>query len=240
LVAPAATNLCARGVEPGDLVAVVGQAPDRLRGSGCPDPSADAAPLFKVREARADRLLVEAWDRELKDSTPEDRKKVLVASATTCYPDFVGVELRAGGFLVVGNAGTYLHRITTAADGTCVEDPTLDPLLNARVRRAKFNPPGDVAEADADVFRNPYVMFALAEAAASVVPETRETTISVTRASVPFYLDAVTTGDSVNDALPSTVQYLPEIGNLFLLDSAGQGLRRYTLRPFERDETVFR
>jgi hypothetical protein len=242
LVAPTESNLCARGVELDDLVAVVGRAPESKRGSGCPDPSADTAPLFKVVEARADRLLVEGYDRELKDATPMELQEQMAATATTCYRDFVGVELRAGGFLVLGSNGTYLHRITTAPDGRCVADLALDPRLNARVRDVTTMPnDGSAPITTPDLFQNPFVTFRLAPPMSpNPVQETRETTVSVSRASVPFYVDAVNSRDSVTDALPSTVHYLPEVGNLFLLDIAGQGLRRYSLRPFERDDTVFR
>jgi hypothetical protein len=39
--------------------------------------------------------------------------------------------------------------------------------------------------------------------------------------------------DGVSDALPATMRYVTGVGNLFVLDTAGQGLRRYTLRPFQ-------
>jgi hypothetical protein len=243
LVAPAEFDLCARGVEPGDLVAVMGRAPDGLRGR-CPDPSADSAALFEIREARHDRLVVEPILEPLAGETQEAlgaRRLAVRQRALECYPDYVGVELRAGGFLVLGSGGSYLHRVITAMDGSCITDTMQDPLFNSRVRQGTIIPsPGEPPRA-AEVFRNPFVSFALAPVAGNgVLPETRETTVSVSRASIPFYLDTVNTGDQVTDALPSTLQYLPEAGYLFLLDTAGQGLRRYTLRPFEREEAVFR
>ncbi|HEX5656240.1 MAG TPA: hypothetical protein VFX59_03555, partial [Polyangiales bacterium] len=244
LVAPSELNLCARGVEErsenpgeenvGDLVAVLGRPPEGRRGSRCPDPSADAAPLFRIVEAFADHLVVEPYFPPETPGDPVQR----VADALYCYPDYVGVELRAGGFLVLGNAGTYLHRITTGMGGACIVDTTLDPLLDSRVRRRTITQSG--APVAADVFRNPYVSFALAPVADGVSQETRETTISVSRASAPFLVSTVNPGDSVTTALPSALQYYPEAGYLFLLDTAGQGLRLYTMAPFERQTNPIR
>ncbi|MET0285128.1 MAG: hypothetical protein ABW352_11680 [Polyangiales bacterium] len=242
LIAPLGFDTCARGVEVGDLVAVGGLAPEGLRGQ-CPDPTAESAPQFRVLEARRDRLLVEPFVSTIMGETAEARlarQQSIRDRAVTCYPDFVDVELRAGGFLVIGQNGTYLHRVVAGPDGVCVDDPAQDDLLNARVRPGTIIPSVGAAPVPAEVFQNPFVRFALAPVTDGVDPETRQTTVSVTRASVPFFVNAVTAGDSVTDALPSTLQYLPEAGNLFLLDSKGQGLRRYTLRPFERENTVFR
>jgi hypothetical protein len=243
LVAPAEFDMCSRGVEVGDLVAVGGRAPESLRGS-CPDPTADTAAQFRVIEAWRDRLLVEPFVPPIANELPSEtlaRQAPIRERVLECYPDFVDVELRAGGFLVLGQGGTYLHRVVTAPDGACVlaADSELSPLLNARVRTGTIIPSVGAAPVSAEVFQNPYVRFALAPDSGGD-PETRETTVSVSRASAPFFVDAVSAGDSVTDALPSTLQYMSEVGSLFLLDSKGQGLRRYTLRPFEREDTVFR
>jgi hypothetical protein len=235
LVAPAEFDLCARGVEVNDLVAVIGNAPDGLRAT-CPDPGTDTAPLLTILKAGRDELLVEPLvdatkgineSQEAFDQRVAMLKTAQVDHLVTCYRDYVGVELRAANFLVTGSAGTYIHRITTAEDGSCVVDPTQDELINSRIEDSSF--------------RNPWVTFTLARAATpDTLPETRETTVAVSRSSVPFQLNTVISGDQVTDALPSSLQYLPEQGYLFLLDTAGQGLRRYSLRPFERDNTVFR
>lgn len=243
LVAPADFNLCERGVEVGDLVAVVGTAPAALR-ANCPDPSVDAAPTFVIEQASTDRLLL--TPRPVDGESAEGLRQRML----DCYPDFVGVELRASNFLVLGSTITsYLHRVTTAADGSCVVNEALDPLLDSRMRQGQvsYRPPASAAEPnpaaqtiDTLVFHNPFVSFALAPADANVLPTTRETSLTVQRSNAAQQLNTVISGDQVTNALPSTLQYMPEVGYLFLLDTAGQGLRRYTLRPFERENTVFR
>ncbi len=237
LVPPRDFHLCALGVEVGDLVAIRGRAPEGLR-TRCPDPSSETAPLFVIRDARDDRLTVEPYLRSSADQAPEvlaQRAREQTANALACYPDFVGAELRAGGFLVTGQSGRYLHRVIAGLDGSCIADTTQDPLINSRVRTGLIN-----GSTTADVFQNPFVSFALAPADPSALPETRETSVSVSRASVLQQLNTVNAGDQVAEALPSSLRYLPEQGSLFLLDTAGQGLRRYRLRPFERETTVFR
>jgi hypothetical protein len=150
---------------------------------------------------------------------------------TTCYPDNVGIELRAGGFLVLGTSGTYLHRGITGPDGHCTLDPEKDPLLTSRPASIGGEPPL--------VFKNPYVEFTMApELVANEEQALRNTSVQVRNGSAGLQVTSVGSSSST-DALPAALRYDPQLGQLYLLDTASQGLRRYLLRPFEFDTDSF-
>lgn len=240
VLAPVEFENCATGVEVGDLVAVIGRPQTAQRSSACPDPTPETAVLLEIVEARNDRLVVKPSQAYLDTSgrTADQVQNGLLE----CYPDLVGIEVRAKSFLVTSSANIYLHRvITDPADpegGTCIEGPNKDPLLTSRLVEVVdpedlTKPPVDVKDRTHLVFKNPYVEFTLADVPADTLPKSREVSVSVLEGSTALTVSSVVVSDGVSDALPATMRYVPGVGNLFVLDTAGQGLRRYTLRPFQ-------
>ncbi|MDB4988440.1 MAG: hypothetical protein JWN04_3618, partial [Myxococcaceae bacterium] len=209
----------------------------RLEAS-CGKPSADSASVFVITEAFSDHLIVQEPQRLAGDGTTVDPTVTPTSTLRTvdeimgCYPDYVGIELRAGGFLVSGTSGTYLHRITTAADKHCIPDPTKDPLLTSRPVPLTGGHPGDLW------FKNPSVEFVLAGPALAD-QSLRNTSVQVQNGSSGLQVTSVPSGNSTTDALPALLRYEPEMGYLYLLDTASQGLRRYLLQPFEFDTNSF-
>jgi hypothetical protein len=129
--------------------------------------------------------------------------------------------------------------VITAADGRCVVDETQDPLLTARLTDVVDVVDG--VEVTRQVFKNPYLEFTLADPTANTpIPSSREVAVSVLQGSTGMQVSSVVVSDGVSDALPASLRYEAGLGNLFVVDSAGQGLRRYTLRPFQHDGQTFR
>lgn len=215
--APVGTNLCTRGVLAQDLVAVIGEPAEWLE-SQCGTPSLTDAPLLTIEQAFSDHLVVRAREGD---------PAAVYAQLRTCYPDAVGFELRAKDFLVYGN-GLYLHRVTTGPDGACIEDTTKDPRLTAR----------PVLDAGNWRYENPFVTFTIRAFNQGEATTARDTTVQVYDAATAVTENNV--ADSrYGDALPAEIRYLSEVGDLFVLDTASQGLRRYTLQPFENDGSIY-
>jgi hypothetical protein len=220
--APLGLSMCSRGVLVGDIVAVVGEPPSHTK---CVAPTTSSEILLDVLQAFDDRLIVRLRD-ESGDPAAAN------AALRNCYPDFAGIELRAGGYLVTSTSGVYLHHVTTNADGACIE-------LDAAAKDARFTS-RPVADAEGNLrFENLFVSFVVRKPEPNEPPDARETTIQVRGASTPLSLNNAST-DRVADALPASMRYLPELGDLFVLDTASQGLRRYTLLPFKWDTAIFR
>jgi hypothetical protein len=234
---PVEFDACAAGTEVGDLVAVVSPPDELRRGASCPEPTNETALRLEIKQAFNDRLVVTPALRSVlgTEQTLEQRRTQR-QQLLDCYPDLAGIELRAGSFLVTGSSGVYLHRVITGDDGSCVIDPDKDELLTSRLRSLP-----DASGNQHLTFKNPYVEFTLSDASSSVTsPEAREVQVQVINGSTPLQLTSIVTGDSVADALPATLRYVPGQNSLFILDSASQGLRRYTLRPFQHDGQTFR
>jgi len=224
---PTGLSLCARGAQVGDVVSVVGEPPGHTK---CAAPTTSEKVLLEVEQVFDDRLVV----RPLLDAEAQTTPAAESARLLGCYPDFAGVEVRSGGYLVTSTSGDYLHRLTKGADGACVEldDATKDARFTSR----------PVADASGNLrFENLYVSFVIRalDMQSNEPPQARETTIQVRGASTPLNLSNVS-ADRVTDALPASLRFLPEVGDLFVLDTASQGLRRYTLAPFENDGSIFR
>ncbi|MDB4977232.1 MAG: hypothetical protein JWN48_5573 [Myxococcaceae bacterium] len=235
VLAPSDMNLCNLGVQPGDLVAVLGNPPKELE-SSCGKPVSESASVYQITQAFADHLVVQLpQDASL---APQSMRRT-VQEITRCYPDSVGIELRAGRFLVTGTGGTYLHPIIKADDGSCVADPNKDPLLTSRP--VPVGPEGGPPDWNGALsFKNPYVQFTLSKRALTTDQTLRNTAVQVRNGSASLSVTSVPTGSTSVDALPAALRYEPETGALFLLDTASQGLRRYTLQPFAFDKNSFR
>jgi hypothetical protein len=228
VLAPVEYQTCATGVAVGDLVAVMGRPQAAQRSANCPDPTTDSAVLLEIVKAYDDRLVVKPSQKYLDDNKlkpDEVQKRVL-----ECYPDLAGIEIRAKDYLVVSSTNIYLHRIITAPDKECVTDESKDELLTSRLR--EVNDP-TAKELKPLKFKNPYVEFTVADAPAGTAPKAREVSVDVREGSTGLQVSSVQVSDGVSDALPATMRYVTGVGNLFVLDTAGQGLRRYTLRPFQ-------
>ena len=249
LLLPVEFHACSTGVEVGDLVAVMGKANEEQRGPACPDPTTDTAILLEITQAFDDRLVVKPWpDYLLRNLVSADQ---VTQQLSHCYPDLIGVELRSKSFLVTSSLNVFLHRVITAPDGRCVVDEMKDPLLTARLRDVidpidpnlpcDPNVPNDPNCVTRQVFKNPYVEFTLADPNANTpTPDSREVAVSVLQGSTGLQVSSVVVSDGVSDALPASLRYEPGLGNLFVVDSAGQGLRRFTVRPFQHDGQTFR
>ena len=231
VLAPVGFNFCDAGVVSGDLIAVLGDPPERLL-SRCGQPTADNASLYEITELRADRATVKLA------TTAANAVRRSIDEITTCYPDNVGIEVRAGGFLVLGASGTYLHRGITAPDGTCAVDTTKDAQITARPTLADGTAPGP-QDLSAQVFKNPFIEFTLAPGTNSAQQALRNTALQLRNGSSGLAVTSVVSGNTTADALPVALQYDSRQSRLYLLDTASQGLRRYLLNPFQFDTTSF-
>lgn len=233
LFAPRLTNLCTRGVLDGDVVAILGE-PAADRASTCTSATLGNETLLRVSRAYADKLelvpLIEP------NAPPGKTAASVIALLKDCYPDFASFEVRAGAFLVLGAGGTYLHDVVADAadDDHCVRDPERDDRFNSRIGIAGGR------------FSNPYVSFTLREFdndqdPATPVPadafdpdaRSRETTVQVRNGATTLQRTAASSSQDVLEALPTSLRYVPEWNNLFVLDATAQGLLRYRLRPLE-------
>lgn len=241
LRAPMGTDLCERGILPGDFAYVVGAAPSWVEGN-CPTPASGAEPKLVIDEAYGDHLVVHPVDvnnRELPEADRASERDELLR----CYPDSVGFEVHASGYLVTGTTlGTYLHNVVADAAGRCVVDPALDPRITSRPFTVPESAqPSDPAQRRTDGwFVNPYLAFRLKDAGSTADSATRDTTLQIRDSSTRLSITNVDSANRVLDALPVAVRYNAEIDRLFVLDTASQGLRRYTLQPLEDDASNFR
>ncbi len=255
--APHGTNLCARGAQEGvgDQVVIVG-APLNTP-SACPNPVADDRPILKVVRAYSDRLLVRALGRT-EGSQPDDEKlsrsarnakqeyaknaRDEVTKLLECYPELVSFQVRVGEervdggmpvsadeeatevrkvFAVLGSNTGFLSRMTTDDNGRCVLDTTKDARLRARASRGR-------------PFQNTSIAFTIAP------NETRSVITIGTNGGRSILAGSVVPVNDYPDALPKSIRWFPLTNDLFVVDSASQGLRRFTLTPFGRDTANYR
>jgi hypothetical protein len=218
LRAPAQLDLCARGVQVGDLVAVLGQPPKRLANK-CPAPVVGSEKLLAITAAYGDHLELTPFIEGADDNALRAQRDEFVS----CYPEFVGFEVRARDFVVLGR-GTHLHRMVQDASGQCVVDASKDERYSSRL------------DPTTGAFKNPYLTFVHKQPAAGELPVSFNTTLVVSNGPVSLQenpsLEATATQA---DALPTALRYVPEVNRLFVVDSASQGLVRYKLRPFVVD-----
>lgn len=253
LHAPQGINLCARGAQDdvGDQVLVLGAPASNP--STCNTPLEGNQPALKIVRAYQDRLLVRALGRtegsQIVDELPAraernansayaQRAREEVNKLLDCYPRFVSVQSRVGDvrvmdgipvasdelanevrkqYLVLGSNAGFLHRMTTADDtGRCVLDSDKDVRLRARVSAGQ-------------AFQNTSIGFALA-------PDLLRTQISIgATGGRTFLWTSIVPPRDYPDALPKSIRYFPMTNNLFVVDSANQGLRRLLLDPFQLD-----
>ena len=144
----------------------------------------------------------------------------------------VAYDVRTTGQFLVIPSSTRVpeHRVVAADDGACVVDTTRDPLLHARIA---FK-----TGADYELFTNPFISFQLVKDISQNANQF--TTIQVTQTNNLVQNLVFDPAQGRRDALPVTVQYFPYTDNLFVVDSASQGLRIFTLSPFYPARTSFR
>ena len=219
-------DLCLRGVEydgmPGrdtELAkttdAVVIRTPSSVE--GCPALDSEQLTFLPIKSAYADRLVL--------------ANDAAVNLALRCYPDapfFFDVRAR-GQFLVTASNRTLDHRVVADDDGACVIDTARDPLLHARI---------PFSDGPYEPFTNAFLSFQLSETASQNANQVVTISLSQTFNSVQNLVFDPAQGR--RDALPVTVQYLPYTDNLFVVDSARQGLRIFTLSPFYPARVSFR
>lgn len=143
-----------------------------------------------------------------------------------CYPGFLNAEIRLHDqFLVSHTPGVYLHRNQADESGACVANEELDTRLTSRISGPDW------------VFQD----FALAfKLDVSGDPEDIGPVVQLTRQSTYLGILNVDTSSGRADALPSRVRFFPGTEDLFVVDGASQGLRRYQLEPFQHDGSRFR
>ena len=256
--APAGVSLCGRGAQAGvdDVLVVPADNPE----SRCPAATSGSEPRLKIIEAHDDYLVVRALggtnatDAELDDAVvalrpdlqaartiARDAAVVEVMDLQRCFPTFVNVEVRTGNslvvepcaadgtcvaptidpvYLVTGTISGYLHRTIVGPDGTCIPDPEKDARYTARTRVGQY-------------FENTQVGFTLSSGAGTVA--------SVALAQGTTVLRDTIVSASLPSARPATIRFFPYANELFLVDSATQGLRRLDLSPFRPDpDAIYR
>jgi hypothetical protein len=222
--APAALDFCARGVNADDdLVMAVVSAPSEDV-HGCDTPSSGHEPLLHIEEAYSDRLVVTLQEPEGHATAPYTLDDLL-----RCYPEFIGGELRLNKqYLASFAQDTYLHR-NHAEQGTgrCVANEQIDERWSSRVK------------SDLE-FKDPWVMFRLQAVDEGGDPADIAPSITLNNQVTFLRVLNVDSSSGRADALPSRVRYFSDTGDLFVVDGASQGLRRYTLDPFEADSARFR
>jgi hypothetical protein len=239
LLAPMGVNLCERGLlantappsvdsdpselspdalNPQDEIVIVSDPREQLE-ADCPSPSQGAELRLGIAAAYADRVVVEprgTADTEL---------------LRRCYPDWFNFAVQVGNeddvqgqYLVLGSASGYLHRVTTREeDGRCVIDTDLDPRFVSRLTPDTL-------------YANPYVAFEVAPGAN--IPRTFNVRVTAGRTELRDTVYDPNT--DFPDALPASVRFFPFRNELFIVDTASQGLRRFALSPFGRTNEIFR
>jgi hypothetical protein len=191
---------------------------------------------LEVREAFDDGVVL-----AVQPAAGEDAGAVL-DELRRCYPDSVAFELRAAGYIVTG-VSNNLHPVVTTAEGRCEVDASKDPRITARpqpVRMPDAPVMGDVGLLpDAEYrFENPYVSFTLARRGQDELRNAPDIALQVRNSARTLSLS--NSDGRIRDALPVVLRYLPEVGDLFVVDTASQGLRRYDFRPFAWDRAIYR
>lgn len=213
LEAPGGLDLCGRGVLKDDLVTVAAaEVGARGQNDSCSTVGGDEdAELLEVIEAYRDRLVLRPRGDDRVRLAQRDR-------LLGCYPDFVRFDVRAARFLVLGS--TYLSNVIAGPDGACVVDPER-PLQTSRA-------------VEEQRFTNPYLSFQLARGAASGMSSSGIRNAAITLgAGASALTNSLATG-TFSDTLPATVRFYPGDNELYVVDSASQGLTRYNLNPFAR------
>ncbi len=254
--APQGTNLCTRGAQDGVGDQVLIQGAPASNPSTCTAPVSGDQPALKIIRAYDDRLLVRALGRtegsviddELKtrdernaDAAYAQRAAAEAAKIIECYPEFVGFQLRVGDervnaagagvgsneeavevrkvLLVLGSTTGFLSRMKTDEGGRCVLDPEKDPRFRARTVRGR-------------PFQNTSLAFTLA------TDLNRTSAVIGTVGGRTILSSSVVPQNDYPDALPKSIRFFPTTNDLFVVDSANQGLKRFTLNPFGRDTTA--
>lgn len=215
LRAPGGLDFCARGALTGDVVALMDIESSTLP-TQCNDlTSAETETLLLILEARRDTLRI--------GPGPVPGNAERFARLRTCFPELVPFEVRAQSFLVTGSSGAYLHNITADAQDRCVVDSQKDPRLSARATAGQ-------------VFANPFVSFTLKNQSAgaqTINPQSIQTVSVQVQQGTQALAGNIVRYQS-GDALPAAIHYVPEVGDVFVLDGTSQGLIRFNLTPFER------
>jgi hypothetical protein len=227
-------DFCARGIEyngmPGrdpELGATTDSVTLRIASTvkDCAPLDPDFPIFLPIVEAYTDHLVLDGSDANVKE-------------ALRCYPDTLLYDVRATGQFLVTSSGFPLeHRVVAADDGRCVIDTTKDPLLHGRIARKQPDP----ANSDAplfDTFTNAFVSFRLANGVSDNLNTIPRIDLTITSNVVENATFDPAQGR--RDALPVTVQYFPYTDNLFVVDSASQGMRIFKLSPFLPTNTSFR
>jgi hypothetical protein len=211
LSTPSDFNWCERGIAEDDAVYVLTN-PSAGTDVLCPHPVSEGALRLKVLEAREDRVRVQVVSAD--SLAPEQ----LVA----CFPEFVGFQAHTlGKFLVLSSSGLYLHRTIADETGKCVQDEARDERLESRIAPPRKG-------GTTTLYKSPYLAFALDYAND---PATVAVTMRVEGQGYRVQrniVDVSTSGRT--DVLPVRLRYFPESPDLFIVDSASQGLRRYALQ----------
>jgi hypothetical protein len=247
---PQGFDFCARGAnaEDGLKVAIMSQPEPDVRGCRTPTPGHEL--LLHVVEAYQDRLVLVPVDPGTPDAgpDPDEPEDMLDAGADApdsgadteppdageevdldelerCYPEFLWAQIRLHQqYLVSYASGVYLHRNQAAEGGVCVVNQAIDRRFTSRVGGPDW------------LFEDLWLSFKLN------VPDEAERedigpVIQLTQQSTFLGVINIDSSSGRADALPSRVRFFPDTGDLFIVDGASQGLRRYLLEPFEADDS---
>lgn len=178
----------------------------------------DCFPAFVTFEVRTGNTLVREPCPEEGECDPNRLPGVRVEPNVPYVAPTAREDLRIEpNYLVTGNVSGYLHRTIVGPDGTCVDDPAKDPRYRARTKVGEF-------------FENTQLGFKLSPQAGTVA--------NITTSQGAVVLRATIVSNSLPSARPTSIRFFPYTNELFLVDSATQGLRRLDLSPFGPDPSA--
>jgi hypothetical protein len=243
-------DFCARGIAPAredgvvtDALAVVG----KPQVAGCADVDPDNPALVRIVKAFSDHLVLAAEPPPVDmDASNKGRPTPNLDELMRCYPDLFDFQVWAQDEWIVSTGGLRTEHRTMADPTTreCVTDPDRDPLFTQRFAVTGLAADADAdgqADADADklqFFVNRFAAFK--PAVTDHNDRNRPVSIQVTMPLSHIEAQVVDPTQNRLDSLPVTLRYFPYTGDLYIVDVASQGLRRFALSPFGSTSSTFR
>jgi hypothetical protein len=136
-----------------------------------------------------------------------------------CFTQPVAFRVRTSdAYTVTGSVSGFLHRRTAAEDGTCVDDPTRDPLLRGRA-------------VEGSPFRSAQIAFHIQSIDGEEPTATLELQLDVGGASTPHTVQLGVRANATVPVLPAAIEFNPILGRLYVVDRANRGLMELDPQP---------